>query len=522
MADARRTLTVLVLVVVAAAAAMILFGGGEPLRMAPPAGVVPAATNGGTTAAAPRTATTAEAGDDVLRTAASSGTGGVGGIVLDGFGKPAPRVSVSLQRTAERRSRRRDGLGLESSFELPSTWTLVTDDQGSFGMGGLELGEYELAVIGVDRSVRAQVTVDAIASVQLQLPRGKVLTIGCVVRRGQRIWSRISSVDQERMADSDGFVAMLLPPGRHRLEVMRIGSEPGPDLVLAEHELSVPGDVGTLRYELPARGADVEAVAATAHGPHRQQVALILTELPGTGAVARSLRAAGAEGSVSVKSVPPGRWQAVMLGTQMQRTPPQTFEIGLDTETVQLSFVAGDGATVFLQLRTEDGRTPRLPFAALPQLACAGLRLLAEDLSGVIDPVPGAKVGYLGVPAGPAELMAVDPEVDGAVTFAGVEVPSGIVLEVRPGAREILTVDVRRRANVELVAASATGREDETARLSLFVGSKRVLPPVPERSSRWQGWLPPGDYRVVIERGNVRREHDFVVLRADVRLRLRP
>ena len=384
---------------------------------------------------APRTATTAEAGDDVLRTAASSGTGGVGGIVLDGLGKPAPRVSVSLHRLAQRWSRRRDSLGFESSFELPSTWTLVTDDQGEFGLGGLEPGEYDLAVIGVDRSVRAQVTVDAIAAVQLQLPRGKVLTIGCVVRRGQRIWSRISAVDQERMADSDGFVAMLLPPGRHRLEVMRIGSEPGPDLVLAEHELFVPGDVGTLRYELPARGADIAAVAATAHGPHRQQVALILTELPGTGAVARTLRAAGAEGSVSVKSVPPGRWQAVMLGTQMQRTPPQTFEIGLDTETVQLSFVAGDGATVFLQLRTEDGRTPRLPFAALPQLACASLRLLAEDLSGVVDPVPGAKVGYLGVPAGPAELMAVDPEVDGAVTFAGVEVPSGIVLEVRPGAR---------------------------------------------------------------------------------------
>ena len=100
--------------------------------------------------------------------------------------------------------------------------------------------------------------------------------------------------------------------------------------------------------------------------------------------------------------------------------------------------------------------------------------------------------------------------------------PAGLRLQLAPQAREVLTVDVVRRARVELVAASASGREDATAKLSLFAGPRRVRAPEPGRSSQWSGWLPPGDYRAVIERGSARREHDFVVLRSDVRLRLRP
>jgi hypothetical protein len=519
MAEVRRRAVASAGLVIASALIAVLLILRFALPPAPPPGLLPASRLDDAQPAASTGTEAAAIASEVRRSALSSGTGGIAGVVSDAFGVPAPRVGLILQRPQPVRARR---LVLDRPLDLPATWGLVSDAEGAFAQGGLDPGDYTLDVTGADLTQVLRVEPDAVTSVSLHLPRGKVLTTGCIVRGGKRAPAHVRVGVNYGFADADGWITMLLPPGRHLLEVMRTGSEQVRELVLGRHELFVPEDTGTLRYEFPLRGADVVAAAESAAGPHRHQVALIVTGTPELGGEPVSMRSAGAEGTAGLPNVPPGRWQAVMLGTHLQRTEPQSFEIGADTEHVALSFAAVAGATVFLVLRTADGRPPKLPFAALPRLATTAGPIAAEDLRGVLGAPAHTKAGYLGVPAGAAELLASDPEPDGEVTFLGVEVPAGVSLLVRPQSNEILTVDVVPRPRVELVAADASGREDSTARLSLFAGARRVRAPVPGRGSQWHGWLPTGSYRVVIERGSARRDHEFAVGRSDVRLRLRP
>ncbi|MCU0867327.1 MAG: hypothetical protein MUC36_26385 [Planctomycetes bacterium] len=524
MADARRRATAVGVAVVAtlvASAAIALLWrqlviAPVPVPLASPANPTEAAAP-----AAVASGAVAVAGD-LRQPVPSSGTGGLAGTLLDGFGRPAPRLVLTLQSASAKPNEHSFSRGLERVILPPPTWHLVTDADGAFARGGLEPGRYTLHLGAADLHHDVLVTADAVAAVSLQLPRGKVLTTGCLLRGGKRVPLQVRIGDEMVFADADGWLTALLPPGRHRLEAVRPGHEPGPELLLGRHELFVPNDRGSVQYEFPLYGAHVEAVVEEAHGPHRQQVALILTGTPDLGGEPVSLRGAGAEGKVVLEHVPPGRWQAVMVGTQLPRTAPQSFVIGADTGSVTLTFAAAAGATVFLALRTQGGDRPRLPLAALPRLSTANGLLEAEDLSGVKDAPAGAKQGFLGVPPGPVELVVDDPEQDGEVTFLGVDVPVGLRLQLAPQAREVLTVDVVRRARVELVAASTSGREDTTAKLSLFAGPRRVRAPEAGRGSQWSGWLPPGDYRIVIERGSAWREHDLVVGRSDVRLRLRP
>ena len=79
-----------------------------------------------------------------------------------------------------------------------------------------------------------------------------------------------------------------------------------------------------------------------------------------------------------------------------------------------------------------------------------------------------------------------------------------------------------RRAMVDLRACEANGREQFDAKISVFAGDQQVRSHKVRGSQRFLSFVPPGDYRVVIDRKGTVREHSLVVARQDVRLRLRP
>jgi hypothetical protein len=56
----------------------------------------------------------------------------------------------------------------------------------------------------------------------------------------------------------------------------------------------------------------------------------------------------------------------------------------------------------------------------------------------------------------------------------------------------------------------------------MWAAQRRVRNTTETLTSRWIGRLPPGDYRVVIDREGVRSEHPLRVGRADVQERYRP
>jgi hypothetical protein len=69
---------------------------------------------------------------------------------------------------------------------------------------------------------------------------------------------------------------------------------------------------------------------------------------------------------------------------------------------------------------------------------------------------------------------------------------------------------------------AAVGREDVNARIRVFAGDLLVRSYLDEGSQRWSAHLPPGDYRVAVDRKG-RVTEDYVrVDRANVQRRLRP
>jgi len=164
----------------------------------------------------------------------------------------------------------------------------------------------------------------------------------------------------------------------------------------------------------------------------------------------------------------------------------------------------------------------------LPPLRCGAREIPCGDIGKDLVPRRDHTVpGFAGVPPGPAEWPLVDREVDGAVQFVMFEPLPAPRLEVVGRGQNVLTVCVEPRAFVDLVACHRGGMEAPFARIRVFRGERRVVPIGEPDRSRWQAFLPPGEYRVEIEYGAAgdapgeRREHVLFVQHRDVNLRLR-
>lgn len=159
----------------------------------------------------------------------------------------------------------------------------------------------------------------------------------------------------------------------------------------------------------------------------------------------------------------------------------------------------------------------------------AGLLLVTQqgeqplrDLRGD-DKALGSAVepGFAPVAAGRATLVGRDRERDGAWWYLPFDPLPDRAIDVVVGDQNVVDLRCERRALVRLRAVDIVGREEPGARISVFAGD-RAVHSAEERPSRFRSPLPPGDYRVVVERPGGRREQGLAVGRTDLDLKVRP
>ena len=132
------------------------------------------------------------------------------------------------------------------------------------------------------------------------------------------------------------------------------------------------------------------------------------------------------------------------------------------------------------------------------------------------------RLGFAGVPLGAVRLQLEDRVVDDAHWFVPFAPVAAVDLQVRDGSDNEIGLVVERRAFVDVRACEASGREDSGACVEVWLGPRRVRGRAERFNQRWAAWLPPGDYRVTVDRNGEVREHPLPVATRDVTLRLRP
>jgi hypothetical protein len=149
------------------------------------------------------------------------------------------------------------------------------------------------------------------------------------------------------------------------------------------------------------------------------------------------------------------------------------------------------------------------------ELPLRDLRSDDKALGTAVEP------GFAPVQAGRATLVCRDRDRDGAWHYLPFDPLPDRTIDVVTGDRNTVDLSIERRAIVRLRAVDIVGREEPGADITVFAGD-RAVHSAEGRSSRFRSPLPPGDYRVVVERRSGRREQGLAVGRADLDLKLRP
>ena len=126
------------------------------------------------------------------------------------------------------------------------------------------------------------------------------------------------------------------------------------------------------------------------------------------------------------------------------------------------------------------------------------------------------------MPVGSAELQITDVVADGRVTYLSFDPVAAQAIDVVAGDHNRIDLQVKARALVKLRAADSIGRDDLTVTAITVRALDLVVVSDEKRASRWRSYLPPGDYLVAIQRGDVRTEQRVSVGRQNVDLTLRP
>ena len=129
---------------------------------------------------------------------------------------------------------------------------------------------------------------------------------------------------------------------------------------------------------------------------------------------------------------------------------------------------------------------------------------------------------YTGVPPGRFTLRSEDRIVDDEWHYLAYDPIEDVTGVAQFGQDNTVALQVHKRAMVDLRACEKSGREDFRASIEVFDGARKVHTHEVRGCQRFRSYLPPGTYRVVIDRGGVIRQQTVEVGRKDLRLRLRP
>lgn len=489
---------------------------------------------------------------------------GVAVALRDAGGAPLAGFGVALRSTDPDRSRDeppRVGREARSMKELldgsvlpdagPERGTRLTDGDGRCEWPHPGAGAFRVEV--VDRpAVGASFELAANRGrlVELRLPDDLVVVTGRFVRGEQvereltaRVDLAAGGVERASPAGPDGDIRLLLPRGTHRLRAVAYhpgsrtarrgqsllwsGPAAPPDadgwLCFADELLTVPARVARCEWRVEVDGCDVAIAVQTAAA---QPVGSVAVDVDGKAtrdgqSVAHTLRTGG-DSRALLRLLPPGTYRVRVRGDHV--LPAEDHELGVlvGDRRLELPVVVAAAATVQVQVRDRRGRAITVPRALLPPLCAAG-REIACDGSGDGAGVLGGRVlRYSSVPPGSATLACVDRLVDGAWHYLPFDPTPARTIDVRPLASEVIDLEVDQRAFVDLRGCERSGREQLDAAVTVFAADHPAASMETRYPNRWQAYLPPGDYRVAVDRRGVVREHWITVARGGQYLRLRP
>ena len=463
---------------------------------------------------------------EAARVPAPSPRAAVQGALRLASGEPLAGFGVSLQRLDAARTSRTPRLfdtGTVPSIQPPLHAT--TGDDGTFGFADLDAGRYRVWVDVLAETMGDEFVLAVGERRTIDLTVSGVL-VQATVFHGEAAmpWARYSvrcDGDDERAgrADALGNLWLCLAPGTYEV---RVQSDIWPVAPLGEHTLVVPPGVVRTTWRLTAAGTDLEVLV---RDPDGNAASGFVVRLDGVLAAnhERAVREFhGTDGRAVFEQIPEGAWQVSIRVAEFVAPPPQELVTRRSMPRERLLFSVTPAGIVPLVLLRPD-RTPfRVDPELLPWLRVGDQHLPCVAFVAAEGTALPKQIGYLGVPPGRASLTLADVTNADGIEYLPFEPAPTLTFDVVRGATPPLQVTVMPRAEVDLRGCETGGREDVGARVQVFAGDREVRGRLRLPAQRWLGWLPPGDYRVVVTRPSGAREHALRVDRADVQLRLRP
>jgi hypothetical protein len=528
----RRAAVVLGLVVLAAMAVFVTWAswrhGQRATAPTPGAAAAVAGTAESSAAVGESAAPTPE------RAPAGVATASIVGTARWRSGEPLVNWPVTLRRpTAEDeaprmpaipivRDLRRDTAPMPSLTMTPASplQTARTDANGAFAFAEVPPGAWRLGLDGAEGGTDVTVAAGERCTVELEVPG--VMVHGSL-HRGGVPWpaTRVdvhSGGYRIRQPSCDGAsFRCLLQPGIYEFHLLNPNWPVAPTNV---HSIVVPADTPIVARQFEVGGTDlVVDVRLGAGGSCRAfTVRLDGTLVDGARAVREF---AGIGGRAAFDQVPAGTWQVSVKSPEIRSAPERQWQSTNAIPRDRLEFVVEPAGIVRLALRQAGGRLVRVAADVLPSLVVGDTAVPCVALEHRDGTKWPTRVGWQNVPAGPVRVRLEDVRRAGEIEFLPFDEVPVVDVDVVPGADNEVVIDVTPRAFVDVRACDSAGREDPKARVEVFDGAIAVVRRAVE-PQRWSGWLPPGDYRLLVTRGGDTREQSLRVGRADVALRCRP
>lgn len=409
----------------------------------------------------------------------------------------------------------------------------VTDTSGRFFFRDLRPGHYTVSHDS-DGAVDVDVTAGALATADLRLLTPAI--VGRVTSRGEPLpWCRLEvrgdrGTDIGTVARSDGAYQLLVGPGHHRITVsipLPDNVAPGRPFVAQRLEVDLPDGVPFVQRDIDLALTHVEFVADPG-GP--ADIEQLVFELAGCctdeGVAETRVLSARSDGATET-NLPPGSWTVHARGRAVMESAPVTFETSATLPRARIVVPVQPAGLIELEVKRKGGGRWLPPahsetlLALLPRLV-AGKRDFPCTSLDADAVVIGRRIGFAHVPVGPARIVG-GGRIDrgGEVEFLPFEPLDPIEIDVHAGV-DRAEVFVEPRAFVTLVACEQSGREDPRGHIRVYAGDRPVRPACSPEQSRWQAFLPPGEYRAAIERPDGVTETAVFVQRESLILRLRP
>lgn len=515
-----------------------------PKRPTVTIGAAPAQAVGGSDLATSSGSSPERSGETLERARSDVVPPGIHGRLLDSAGEPLAgfELRASFQRPGEEEtSRPEDAAALESParnllLSQRTGWgpefhkQVRTGPDGSFSFAVSKSGDYVLSTVPFGAARRA-VRFDAGERVvqDFRLRADEVATIGAWTRRGKQQRSVLLGFgrgESMRIAQPhEGEFRVVFPAGSHRLLACNPSMGRGDRVVVDSLQLALPRGTSRREWRHSVRCGDLLVEVRNDVGGVPADADVTLRRAHGEANEPSLTFALGESGRITFVLLPPGDYEVSVAGDDLVAVVPQIVTMPKQDRRERVPFTVSKGAKVRL-LVDADGKGSDaflgLPPESMPVLASGRVEIPFGKLTGRGGRYTNFQYGYEKVPLGRATLAVQDRIVDGEHRFLAFDPIPEQYVEVLDGHDSVLRIRVAMRASVYLRACETGGREQLGATIEVFRGDRKVHSGDAGGCQRFRSYLPPGDYRVVIDRGGKIREHALHVGRRNINLRLRP